>query len=125
MNRFIESNPGLRSRFQRYITFADYDVDQLALIFERRARDLGIEVGNEVAARVRAVFEHAAPAVRGGNGRFVRNLFEEMYGRMALRINADGVVEAHELAAFEPEDVPDAGSMTDSFGHRPGGAGYL
>lgn len=124
MHRFVESNAGLRSRFQRYIEFADYSTDELLQIFSGQAAAANIQITDEVENRVRQLFERSGDQIARGNGRFVRNLFESMYGRMALRIDADGVIEPEELEAFAPEDVPEAGGPAAS-DHRAGGAGYL
>jgi len=107
MARFIESNPGLRSRFQRFIDFPDYSTNDLVEIFIRNAAVQQIEVSEQVQEAIRSFIEVATPEVRLGNGRFVRNLFEDMYERMARRAAADGVFEDHEVGSFVPEDVPD------------------
>ena len=106
-HRVIESNPGLRSRFQRFIDFPDYSTDDLVEIFIRNAAVQQIEVSEQVQEAIRSFIESATPEARLGNGRFVRNLFESMYERMAIRGAADGVFEDHEVGSFVPEDVPD------------------
>ena len=109
MEVFINSNSGLRSRFQRYVDFPDYGDDELVQMFVVRAAEHEIAVPDEVRDRLTRTLAGAPPNVRAGNGRLVRNLFEATYGRMAVRVNADGIVEDHELEAFEPDDVPDIG----------------
>jgi hypothetical protein len=106
MEVFIESNPGLRSRFQRTVGFPDYNDAELLQIFDLLASEHGIETGAEVHQRLAELLGHVPPKSRIGNGRLVRNIFEQMYGRMAVRVNADGVIEDHELSAFHPDDVP-------------------
>ena len=106
MDIFVRSNPGLRSRFQRTITFPDYSDGELLQIFDLLAAEHGIEVGVDVQRRLAELFAGSPPTARSGNGRLVRNVFEQMYGRMAVRVNSDGVIEDHELSAFHPEDVP-------------------
>ena len=85
MESFIRSNPGLRSRFQRFVHFPDYNVDDLDRIFSLMASNYEIELADGVTERVRNVIEESSSEVRAGNARFVRNLLETAYGRMAAR----------------------------------------
>jgi hypothetical protein len=86
MADFIDANPGLKSRFTRFIDFPDYSTGELVEIFERMSGDLRYEVDEAGRAALRAVIE-AEPRTRGfGNARFVRNLFEEAVGRQADRL---------------------------------------
>ena len=85
MQRFLASNPGLASRFPKTLTFDDYGDDELYAIFELIARQQGFEVGPGVEERVRALIP--APHPPGfGNGRFVRNVFEEAVSIQAERL---------------------------------------
>ena len=77
MKQFIASNPGLRSRFTRYIDFPDYAPAELMQIFEQQASDAGYMLSD--GARKRAELCNAAYENRGegfGNGRWVRTMFE-------------------------------------------------
>jgi hypothetical protein len=86
MADFIDANPGLKSRFTRFIDFPDYSTEELVEIFERMSGDLRYELDDSGRAALRAVIE-AEPRNRGfGNARFVRNLFEEAVGRQADRL---------------------------------------
>jgi len=112
MERFIQSNPGLQSRFQQFIHFPDYADAELEEIFVRRAAEYRLEVPEATRRRVRAVIAGAPTRVRSGNGRFIRNLLGESYARMAARANADGVIEEDEIRTLEPEDIPEPGPDT-------------
>jgi SpoVK/Ycf46/Vps4 family AAA+-type ATPase len=108
MEGFLEANPGLRSRFNAgAIQFPDYRVNELVEIFQALASDYAIEVRPDVLQRVERLFDRATPDFRRGNARSVRNVFDDMVRRMALRADEDGVIEREEITAFDPEDVPD------------------
>ncbi len=107
MTEFIESNPGLRSRFRTFIAFPDYAAAELTEIFERMARDTGIELADGTCARAAEIFSRAAGRQAFGNARFARSLFEQAYARMASRAAVDGAVTVDELAVLLPEDIDD------------------
>jgi Holliday junction resolvasome RuvABC ATP-dependent DNA helicase subunit len=105
MTDFIESNPGLRSRFKTFIHFPDYTPEELTRIFATFAKDSGIALGEGVAPKAEAIFRQTAGRPQLGNARFARSLFEEAYARMSIRAAADGVMQMDELTAILPEDV--------------------
>jgi hypothetical protein len=111
MTEFIGSNPGLRSRFKTYIDFPDYTPAELTVIFERMARDVGIELADGALAMAEMVFTRAAGKQDFGNARFARSLFEQAYARMAARAAADGAVTVDELTGLLAEDIDDNLSM--------------
>jgi type VII secretion ATPase EccA len=98
MNSFLDSNPGLRSRFAREISFPDYSTDELVEITGKFAGDHEYVLG-EGAAEV--LGEILSGAVRGegfGNARFARTLFEQALNAQALRL-------AVRLDELDPEDL--------------------
>ncbi|WP_350276680.1 AAA family ATPase [Kribbella sp. HUAS MG21] len=113
MQRFMESNTGLQSRFPKLLSFSEYDTDQLVAIFELQARQKGMIYGEEVLDKVRSVIP---PAPRGhsfGNGRFIRNVLEEAISNQATRLSAgdpDKLTE-RELRELIPADVRPPTSM--------------
>ncbi|TCC21314.1 AAA family ATPase [Kribbella sindirgiensis] len=113
MQRFMESNTGLQSRFPKLLSFSEYDTDQLVAIFELQARQKGMIYGEEVLDKVRAVIP---PAPRGhsfGNGRFIRNVLEEAVSNQATRLSAsdpDKLTE-RDLRELIPSDVRPPTSM--------------
>jgi hypothetical protein len=88
MEEFIESNPGLRSRFTRFIDFPDYTPDELTTIFTRLAEEEGYKLTQGVVESVRKELTEAyeARASNFGNGRLVRNLFEKSLTAQANRL---------------------------------------
>jgi Holliday junction resolvasome RuvABC ATP-dependent DNA helicase subunit len=88
MESFIESNPGLRSRFTRFIDFPDYKPEELARIFSKMAEEDGYELGVGVEDAVRAILtrEYDARTETFGNARLVRNLFEKALTAQANRL---------------------------------------
>jgi hypothetical protein len=86
MHEFIESNPGLRSRFPKTIHFPDYTGDELLAIFESLCKKASYTIGKEAAAAARSFFD-AQPRDKGfGNGRLARNLFEAAMAHQATRL---------------------------------------
>jgi hypothetical protein len=88
MGEFIESNPGLESRFARTLEFPDYTTDELLEIFDSMSVGKGKEYHLDDPARVRLSEVIAAePRGRGfGNARFVRNVFEQAVAMQAVRL---------------------------------------
>jgi SpoVK/Ycf46/Vps4 family AAA+-type ATPase len=106
MKRFIDSNPGLRSRFTTYIAFPDYTVDELVAIFETIAAQARVTVGPGVIDGVRRLCAEKVGDANFGNGRYIRSLFEDSYANMAARAYADGKIERAEIENMVAEDVP-------------------
>ena len=88
MERFVDSNPGLSSRFARYIRFEDYSVVDMECIFRKFASEEGMSLNKSgdlaLTTMLRAMYE--ARQVGFGNGRAVRNLFEKVVENQASRI---------------------------------------
>ena len=108
MEYFISSNTGLRSRFQRYISFRDYEPFELTDIFALECKQHKIELSPEIRDELLKLFSNLPSDERNGNGRTARNFFEIMYARMASRVGEDGVITQDELdEGFTVEDIPE------------------
>ncbi len=86
MRRFLESNPGLRSRFAREIVFPDYATDELVAITARFARDLEYDLGPGSEDVLRGLFDRSRRGPSFGNARFARTVFEQALNTHALRL---------------------------------------
>jgi SpoVK/Ycf46/Vps4 family AAA+-type ATPase len=108
MRRFVESNPGLRSRFTRFIHFPDYSPRELLTMFERLATAGHYRLAPEGRAALQALLEmhHANRTAAFGNGRTVRNIFERTLTRQADRLAVDPYITREELCTLTAADVP-------------------
>ena len=120
---FIHTNPGLRSRFTRYIDFPDFTPDEMTQIFGIMAAAAKVQVGDDVTARVRQVLTRELEIKDFGNARFVRTLFERAYANMADRVTADDKIDPGELGLMIVADLPGAdvppGGHSRQIGFRP------
>lgn len=87
MNHFLESNPGLRSRFAREIRFADYSAAELVAIAEKMAQEANYRFDPAAIDVLAPCFERAARTESFGNARFARRLFEQAVSHQAVRLS--------------------------------------
>jgi type VII secretion ATPase EccA len=130
MHRFLDSNPGLRSRFAREITFPDYTTDELLAITGKFARDHEYVLAAGAEDALRRIYDGAARGEGFGNARYARTIFEHALNGQALRLaHLEGrgleELEPEELTALTAEDIVAAaralgeeGSTTASRGNR-------
>ena len=112
MERFINSNPGLESRFNKYIFFPDYSAGELMEIFKMRCKKGGYVLSPEAESRAAESFErmYAERGENFGNGRDVRNYFEDCVSRQANRLARMAEAPGREaLMTLEAEDVTEDG----------------
>jgi stage V sporulation protein K len=102
MRAFLDSNPGLRSRFAREISFPDYSTPDLVEITRRLAGELEYELGPGAEAALERIFAGAARGEGFGNARYARTIFEQSLNRQALRLAR---LEGRELEQLEREEV--------------------
>lgn len=107
MRRFIDSNPGLQSRFNRYIEFPDYSADELHQIFLSSANKYEYKLTEEADSFLKKSLETvvANKDKNFGNGRFVRNLFEKVVENQANRLSSIAQVSSDSLVTIEKEDI--------------------
>lgn len=107
MRRFLESNPGLRSRFSREIEFPDYSTEELVEIFGRFAAEHEYTLGEGAEDALRSIFANAERGESFGNARFARTLFEQSLNAQALRLAEEDVERLAPiiLQRLAPEDL--------------------
>lgn len=111
MNEFLNSNPGLRSRFNKFINFEDYTADELADIFMNMCHKSGYKVTEECKYYVQEYFEkcYQNRSANFANGREVRNFFEKAIVNQANRLTLDSDITDEELSQFVLDDVKTIG----------------
>lgn len=107
MRKFIESNPGLESRFNRYIVFADYNLQELLEIFDYMCTNSSYKISTEgrnvLAASIKNMLENKDENF--GNARTVRNIFEKSIMFHANRIMGTQGFSDEELSLLTKADI--------------------
>jgi SpoVK/Ycf46/Vps4 family AAA+-type ATPase len=111
MATFIDSNPGLRSRFNRYFYFDDFTPAELLQIFSKFAQERSFHIAPQAYGRLGQLLEelYSQRDESFGNGRLVRNLFEKMLQQQANRLAHFPSVTNDMLLTILPEDIPSQG----------------
>ena len=106
MNHFFQSNPGLKSRFNYFINFENYSSTELIDILETLARKDDYQLSDELKERLSSYFtdELEAKVENFSNGRFVRNLYEDLIMNQAVRLNNNKQYSSQELSLLKFED---------------------
>ncbi|MGW4757707.1 right-handed parallel beta-helix repeat-containing protein [Streptomyces chartreusis] len=106
MESFIASNPGLSSRFSRTVEFENYTPEDLVTILEQHADHAGYQCGEKAR---QALLSHFRTVTRGpsfGNGRYSRQVLDQMVTRHAGRLSGIDHPTDDELRTLLVQDVP-------------------
>lgn len=104
---FINSNPGLQSRFNRYITFDDYSADELMEIFKLNLKKSRYKIKRDAYELVQDKVRKAViyKDKNFGNARYIRNLYEKVIQQQANRLAHKPNLNTDELSLITKEDV--------------------
>jgi stage V sporulation protein K len=107
MAKFFGSNPGLKSRFNRFINFEDYSPEELFQIFAHMADEKAYQLSAAAVEKLHSILENAYENRdrNFGNGRFVRNLFESSLQQLAMRIVCLSRISNESLMTIEAMDL--------------------
>ena len=108
MSAFLQTNPGLRSRFNKYLEFEDYTPEQLVEIFELFCTNggykLALSTHDDLTRLFSVLYETRDDTF--GNGRLARNLYEMTINNQANRIVMLPNVDDEILSSIEETDIP-------------------
>ena len=112
MHKFIDSNPGLSSRFSKYFEFPDYSGGELIAIFERFCTTNGYTLAPDATALLRERFDalYEARNEKFGNARTARNIFEK-----AINVQADRLARQTDISDADLESIT-AADVTAAIG---------
>ena len=107
MKRFIDSTPGLQSRFNRYINFPDYTAEELVRIFhmymKKNEYTIAADANELLKERLETAVENKDRNF--GNARYVRNIFEKAIQAQANRLSKSSGLSQRELTEITAEDL--------------------
>ena len=107
MEGFLEKNPGLRSRIAFHVPFADYSSTELCQIAEMLSKKNGMKIETSALEKLERAFDAAKTNADFGNGRYVRNIFEQAKMNQASRLlekDYDSIT-SDEITTITEEDI--------------------
>lgn len=109
METFIQSNPGLESRFNRYFNFNHLEADALMQIFKLNALKADFILTADAEEKLMEIIERLCEnrTDEFGNARTMRNIFEKIIERQAKRLSKQSDLDKDSLMKIEEEDVPE------------------
>ena len=110
MHKFIDSNPGLSSRFSKYFEFPDYTGEELLSIFQRFCKKNGYSLTDDATALLADKFNalYATRDAHFGNARAARNIFEKAINAQANRIAMLTDFSDDDLENLTSDDISEA-----------------
>ena len=114
MDEFIHSNPGLESRFNRFLHFEDYSLDEMMLILDMQFKKGECALNEDARTAVCEYIDLSNQNIAGfGNARGVRNIFERLLVAQANRLASDSDISKDELMTITLADVEASRSSDD------------
>ena len=113
MDKFIHSNPGLESRFNRFLLFEDYTADEMVQIFDMQCKKGCYRLTEDARPLVRDYIAEESADDSFGNARGVRNLFEHILVAQNNRLAAMENVTREDLTVITADDVLRARGKVD------------
>lgn len=103
MHKFINSNPGLESRFRKHIHFDDYNSDELEQLFYKYVTDNQFRLSEDAKVEVKHICTEMYDNrdKHFGNARNIRNFYETVYEKVACRIGSSYDVQHLDLITLE------------------------
>jgi len=119
MQRFIDSNPGLQSRFNRYIDFPDYSADELSEIFKMYMKKNQYTLARDAESYLKEQFDYAVQHKdrNFGNARYARNVFEKSIQQQANRLAGKTNLTRTQLTELTIEDLKGGFAAKTNIGH--------
>ena len=112
MEEFVHSNPGLESRFNRFLHFPDYTVEEMMAIFDMRCKQNSYTLNDDARDLLKSLLALYSIDVKGfGNARGVRNLFERAVSAQANRLATDPDITREDLMTLTADDIRVAGEQ--------------
>ena len=110
MQKFLDANPGLRSRFNRYFNFQDYNPQELLDIFKMFCTNNKFNVVPEAEQKLKKYFKYAYETKDDtfGNARMVRNTFENIVRAQSIRLSDYGQLTDDLLSSIALKDIDNA-----------------
>lgn len=107
MKDFIDANPGLKSRFTTYIDFPDYKENELTEIFKLLASKDENVICEDCFEKLNELWKQAVQVENFGNGRAVRNIYNDVVRRRSRRLRKIASPTNEEMLTILPEDIPE------------------
>lgn len=108
MKKFFESNPGLKSRFNTFIEFEDYNTDELTQMLCKMCQNEDYDLDQSALTTIKSSIDRIIlqKECQFANGRFIRNLFEDMIMNHAQRVNTQASPSLTDLKTLLQADIP-------------------
>lgn len=106
MSKFINSNPGLKSRFNKFFKFNNYDSDELYQIFKVFTEDNNYTINRIDEQMIKNKFNEIDTNTSNfSNARYVRNLYDKTILNQAKRIDTNNITDKEEFITIKSEDI--------------------